>query len=406
MLLRADTILALDGSPPYAGAVRVEGSIIRECGSALQPVPGEEVLDLGDAILMPGLINAHCHLDYTGFRRAIFPGKSFADWIKQINALKGNFTPADYLSAIQEGFRLLQQGGCTTVLNIECFPELLVRLPPPPLRTWWFLELIDIRQRIQGDEMLLGALQFFESHPDWLGGFGLSPHAPYTASIELYRLAKRCSEELAMPFTTHIAESVEEQDMFLRAQGPLYEFLEKLGRNMSDCGQGSSLSHLMEFGLLNDHCLAVHMNYLQDYDFASLSRRPLHIVHCPLCHDYFGHARFPLEDLEAAGCNICLGTDSLASNDTLDLRAEIRCAREQYPDIAPRRWIEMATLHPARALRLENKLGILKPGAWADLAAFDFPADAPREDPWSAVINGQQPPRLLMVNGRVVAFPS
>ncbi len=395
-------ILSMDGdNPPFAGAVRIEGNRIKEIGSELKPESCEEIVSLDHHILMPGMINAHCHLDYTGLHGSIFPGKPFTAWIKQINALKQSLGPEDYLQAIQDGYDMLLQSGCTTVFNLEAFPELLLKLSRPPLRVWWFLELIDVRTRLNSDEMLMGALDFFERHPEWLGGFGLAPHAPYTASIELFRLARHCSEELGMPFTTHIAESLDENEMFHSGAGELYEFLESLGRDMSDCGHGSSLSHLMEFGLLNEHCLATHLNYLQDYDLQHLKLQPLTIIHCPLCHDYFGHRKFPLEEIEATGSRVAIGTDSLASNthDRLDLRAELRCARAIYPQLGAKTWLEKITTIPAAAIGQSDDLGVLKAGALADLVAFKTPGTKHVEDPYEWIIESTHVPNFTLING-------
>jgi len=403
MLIRPKILLDMKGPPQASAAVRIEDNHISAVGSGLTALPGETVIDLPHHVLLPGLINAHCHLDYTHFKGAIFPGKGFSAWIKSINSIKGSFTSEDYLAAIADGFRQLARSGCTTVFNIEAFPDLFLSMKKPLLRTWWFLELIDIRSRINGDETLAGAISFFDEHRDWPGGFGLSPHAPYTSSIELYRLAKHCSQELAMPYTTHIAESLEEQEMFLYGHGPLHDFLAGLGRGTDDCGHGSALSHLYDHGLLDEHCLAVHLNYLQSYDLALLKKNPLHVVHCPKCHDYFGHARFPLERLREAGCNICLGTDSLASNDQLDLRAEMRSARHSYPEISSEEWLHMVTTAPARAIGLDGKLGVILPGALADLVAFDLPENS---DPYKAVLRSTETPAFLMVDGQKLDLDS
>ncbi|MEM6885216.1 MAG: amidohydrolase family protein [Verrucomicrobiota bacterium] len=402
MLIQSPMILTMDGdAAPFDGAVRVEGNRIKAIGPDLVPESGEAIVALDHHILMPGMINAHCHLDYTGLHGSIFPGKSFTSWIKQINALKKSLGPEDYISAIERGYDMLLQSGCTTVFNLEAFPELLLKLTRPPMRVWWFLELIDVRTRLASDEMLMGALDFFESHPEWLGGFGLAPHAPYTASIELFRLARHCSEELGMPFTTHIAESLDENEMFHSGSGELYEFLASLGRDMSDCGHGSSLSHLMEFGLLNDRCLATHLNYLQDYDFKHLEQQPLTVIHCPLCHDYFGHREFPLEQIEATGSRVAIGTDSLASNShtALDLRAEIRHARTQFPRQTPKDWLKKITTIPAAAIGKPDDLGVLKDGALADLVAFETAGVEHVEDPYDWIIESTQAPHFTLING-------
>ena len=396
-------------SPPLLrGAVRVGEGIITAVGLAdeLPPLPGEKVTELGACTLLPGLINGHCHLDYTKFRGAISAGHSFTEWIKNINALRRAFGPADYIESIAEGFTLLEQSGVTTVANIEALPELLPLLPVPPLRTWWFLELIDVRQRINGDETLMGALSFFEQHPEWLGGFGLSPHAPYTASIDLYRLARACGDTHGMLATTHIAESVEEAEMFNHATGALYDFLGEMGRDNSDCGQGSALSHLVEHGVIGSNWIIAHLNYLQDYDYELVAKSGASVVHCPKCHAYFGHAPFPLKLLREHGVNICLGTDSLASNNALDMRSEMREVQQAH-GLSDRDVLEMSTLHGARALAQVGKLGELSVGSAADLVAFPYPeTDAAKMDPYRRVVRSHAPPKLLVVNGRERVNPS
>jgi len=404
MLYRADTVLPMAAPPLLPGAVRVEGDRIVAVGPAqeLIPQPGEPVTELGACTLLPGLINSHCHLDYTHFRGAISAGHSFTEWIKNINALRRSFGPADFIKSIAEGFRLLEESGVTTVANIESLPEILPLLPVPPLRTWWFLELIDVRQRINGDETLMGALSFFEQHPEWLGGFGLSPHAPYTASIDLYRLSRACGDSHGMLATTHIAESVEEHEMFNHARGPLYEFLREMGRDNSDCGQGSPLSHLVEHGVIGTNWIIAHLNYLQDYDYELISQTGVSVVHCPKCHAYFGHAPFPLRELRDRGVNICLGTDSLASNNALDMRSEMREAQRVH-GLDDREVLEMSTLRGARALAQSGKLGELSPGSTADLVAFPHPESMQNGngsgDPYRRVVHSHGPPRLLVVNG-------
>ena len=404
MLYLADMILPMVDEPIPRGAVRVEGNRVTAVGLAaeIKPEAGEEVRNFGAATLLPGLINSHCHLDYTGFRGALEAKRGFTEWIKKINALRRTFSPADYLDSITEGFELLAASGATTVLNIESFPELLPLLPTPPLRTWWFLELIDVRSRLD-EETMFGALSFFEEHPDWLGGFGISPHAPYTASVDLYRLARTCGEQFGMLSTTHIGESVEEHEMFSHARGPLYEFLAELGRDNSDCGQGSPLSHLVEHGVIGADCLIVHLNYLQDYDYELLERSGASVVHCPRCHTYFSHAPFPLKALRDRGINICLGTDSLASNHGLDMRAEMREAMNLH-GVSAREALQMSTLNGAKALHRVGELGQISPGSVADLVVFAHEDDEEEINPYQRVVNATDKPLLLLVDGKQVPF--
>ncbi len=405
MILTADLILMEEGTPMPGGAIRVEGDRIVEVGRYKKMIrrPAEPLVELEGCVISPGFINAHCHLDYTDFKGVIPPQASFTEWIKKINALKHDRTTQDYCSGIARGYELLLASGTTTVVNIAAIPEVFPYLATPPLRVWWFLELIDLRSRLQLEEAMIGVLYLLERSPSWIGGIGLSPHAPYTASAELFRHVQRCCESMNLLATTHIAESREEQEMFLYGKGKLYEFLEKLGRDVSDCAQGSSFSHLYEMGAIDSRWLIAHLNYLQEYDYGLLSRSGASVVHCPKCHAYFGHQRFSLERLQEQGVNICLGTDSLASNNTLDLRAEIRMARHHYPDLSSRDWWKMITLRPARALRQEGLLGQIRVGAKADLVAF---ALSGQSDVFSELIDSRQAPVFLMIDGKTVALPA
>jgi cytosine/adenosine deaminase-related metal-dependent hydrolase len=175
-----------------------------------------------------------------------------------------------------------------------------------------------------------------------------------------------------------------------------------MGRDNSDCGQGSPLSHLVEHGVIGSNWIVAHLNYLQDYDYELVAQSGISVVHCPKCHSYFGHAPFPLKELRDRGVNICLGTDSLASNNALDMRSEMREVQRVH-DLTDREVLEMSTLRGAQALAQSGKLGELSPGSTADLVAFSHPESTRNggnsDDPHHAVVQSHGPPRLLVVNG-------
>jgi len=403
MILRARTILRMNGEPPINnGAVVVKGSRILAVGT-LQEMAAQytgRMIDLGEQVLMPGLINAHCHLDYSMMRWAIHPPRGFTRWVQRLNAMKSALSDEDYLLAIQRGFTELRKWGTTTVLNIESFPELMSRIPTPPIRTWWFYEMIDVRQRVTTDELLNGAGFFFRKHSDWLGGFGLSPHAPYTASADLYKLVTACARQYGMLVTTHLAESVEETAMFHRAAGPLYDFMSALGRDMQDCGHGSPLKLLLGNEMIAPEWIVAHMNELQEDDFALLERTPLHVVHCPASHRYFGHREFPMDRLRAIGVNISLGTDSLASCDSLSLFGEMRIVSDRYLSISPLEALKMVTVNPAAALQRTGELGCIAPGARADLIAL--PIASTGTPLLEEIVWYRRPVSWMMVNGQLL----
>jgi aminodeoxyfutalosine deaminase len=402
---RCRTLVTMDRTPIDNGAFTVDGSRFREIGAAREILRNhtDSVVDLGQAVVMPGLINAHCHLDYSMMRGAILSARSFSQWVGRINALKRSLTDNDYLRATQLGLQELRRNGVTAVLDIVATPQNLPLLPPPPIRTWSFLELIDVRPRPWIDEIAFGSWLFFSEHGGQLGGFGLSPHAPYTASAKMYEIVLECSRMLNLPITTHVAESREEYDMFAEGRGQLYDFLRKLGRPMTDCGSTSPLRHLIENGLINQDCIVAHLNELDDRDLELLGGpkwRNLQIVHCPKSHRFLHHRRFPLEALMERGLNICLGTDSLASNDSLDLFSEMRTAKKVYPTLSARDLLEMVTIRPARALKLERSLGRIAPGYFADAIAIPFSGAI--EDVYEAIVQAKGPIKWMMINGKPV----
>lgn len=381
MIIRARTVVTMDGQPIDDGAVVVTSDRIAEVGefSELKAGATGELIDLGEQVLLPGLINAHCHLDYTCLRGKIPPQPSFVDWIRVINAEKAKLSENDYIASIKNGFAEAERFGTTTIANLTAFPELISQIDPP-IRTWWFPELIDVRAPERANEIVDLAVESVgrarpqlarrgEGAPPW----GLAPHALFTASKNLYRRCEdvaRCDNIL---LTTHLAESRQEMEMFREAYGPLYGFVKSIGRPMDDCGKNTPLELFL--GAIDGRALpdwlVGHLNELtaSDFDLLKSLEEPFHVVHCPRSHDYFNHVRFALEKLRALGFNVCLGTDSLASNKDLSLFAEMRMFQKEFPNVRPEEILQTVTINPARALRQANVLGRIRPGFRGDLIA-------------------------------------
>ena len=389
------------GEPIENGAIAIVGNEIASVGRFDKVKAGHpgEVLDLGEQILLPGLLNAHCHLDYTMLRGQIPRQKSFTDWIRAINERKAALSDQDYVAAIKAGLAEVQEFGTTTVLNLEAFPRLLPQISRPPLRVWWCAEMIDVRERVLVLEVAKDLSDWFEAHPEWLGGFGLAPHAPFTASAELFATAARISRNQRVPITTHVAESHEEMQMFRDADGPLFDFLKGLKRPMTDCGGQTPLFSLMRGQMMGERWIIAHLNELTDDDFDLLAgSNRFHIVHCPRSHTFFGHAPFELRRLRALGFNICLGTDSLASNSSLSLFAEMRELLRKESWISPREVLEMATVNAACAIGQADKLGKIVPGACADLIAIPFAE--PGREVFDAIVAFEEATPWMMVDGK------
>jgi cytosine/adenosine deaminase-related metal-dependent hydrolase len=398
MIIRARTIVPIDGDPIDNGAIAVSGNVIADVGrfAEVRRRQSGEVFDLGENALLPGLINAHCHLDYTVLRGKIpAGGGSFAAWIQAINAEKAKLTGQDYIASINNGFAEALRFGTTTVANLTAFPE-LVPAVEAPIRTWWFGELIDVRNPDQAEKVVMQAVDTLKSTEHW----GLAPHAPFTASAGLYSRCEEIARSENVRLTTHLAESREEMQMFRDAAGPAFDFLQSIGRPMTDCGSKTPLSLFEQRRTLGDRWIVAHLNELDPGDFALLEKAErFHIVHCPRSHTFFGHASFALRGLRALGFNICLGTDSLASNSDLSMFAEMRELLRKEPSVTPRQALEMATRNGALALGRAGRLGSLGVGARADLIAVPV---APSPDVFESVVAFDGFVPWLMSNGKVL----
>jgi aminodeoxyfutalosine deaminase len=251
MLLRARTVLPVCAPPIEDGAVFVRGELIEAVGpfSELRGLAPGDVTDLGRAILLPGLINAHCHLDYTHMAGQLRPTRHFSDWIKAIVALKSGWSFTDFAASWIDGAKMLRRTGTTTVVDIEAVPELLPDvLTTTPLRVVSCLELLSVRSRQTARQMVEGAVA--KLSPLKSETPGLSPHAPYSTSPELLRAAAAAARERGWLLTTHVAESEDEFEMFQVGSGSMHDWL-KSQRDMSDCGHGSPVACLARHGVLS-----------------------------------------------------------------------------------------------------------------------------------------------------------
>ncbi|MEO6183892.1 MAG: amidohydrolase family protein [Verrucomicrobiota bacterium] len=380
MIVRARVILPLCQPPIENGAVVIAGKCIVAVGHWRDlKSHGGEVFDLGDSIVLPGLINAHCHLDYTDMAGMIPPRKSFSSWIKALLALKAAWSYSEYAQSWINGAKMLLRTGTTTVADIEAVPELLPEVwSATPLRIGSLLELTGVKSRRSPKELLNGAAQKIESLHDTKSFAGLSPHALYSTSPELLQRCGKIGRIKNWLLSTHVAESQEEDEMFVHSRGALFNWL-KTQRDMSDCGKFSPVEQLARYQLLSDKFLAVHANYISENDAALLSQSQSSVVHCPRSHEYFGHRKFPYERLTKAGVNICLGTDSLASvakkpHQTIELNmfAEMQSFAKQNPAVSAQTILQMATQNGAAALGMNQHIGRVSPRYRADLIALPF----------------------------------
>ncbi len=400
MIIRARVVVTMDGLPIDNGAVAVSGGCIADIGKFPEISArhgGERIVDLSGQALLPGLINAHCHLDYTCLRGKISRRKSFTDWIRAINAEKARLSPEDYVVSISEGFAEAKQFGTTTIANLTAFPELVSRIQAP-IRTWWFAELIDARDPTRANEIIDLAVEKLKPAEHW----GLAPHAPFTASENVYRRCDEIARREKVLLTTHLAESHEEMSLFRDASGPLYDFLKEIGRDMNDCGEQTPFGQFV--GRLRNSSLPdwllVHLNEVLDGDLRALAKQSTksNVVHCPRSHAYFRHSPFQFEKFRELGFNVCLGTDSLASNEDLSLFAEMRAFQKEFPNVSPEELLKLVTVNSAYALHQENALGKIRSEFLADLIAVPY---ARSTSVFDELVAFDRPVSWSMIGGQV-----
>jgi cytosine/adenosine deaminase-related metal-dependent hydrolase len=379
MIYQADWVLPGDTPPIRDGWIQVEGGRITATGSGENlpgNIPESDLRRFDGCALLPGLINAHCHLELTGLHGQLERGNPFPEWVGQLRARSADFRESDYRAAADAGVRKLLAGGATTVVDVGNTGAALAALADSPLRAFAFAETLGLDPALAAARFT-AAMHLVENNPA-TDRFkpGLAPHAAYSCSERLLGLVKNHQVTHSLPYTIHAAESREEAEVFATDSGPLADFCRRIHAD-APRHQGTSPIHWLESkGLLPDGALIVHGNTLDDADMEILARRKATVVHCPSSHAFFGHPRFPYEKLRAHGIPVCFGTDSLASGDSLSMREQMRLFSENYPEVSLEEIVKMATAVAAEALGMHDT-GVLKPGCKADFLAVKTGTGAP-----------------------------
>jgi cytosine/adenosine deaminase-related metal-dependent hydrolase len=262
-----------------------------------------------------------------------------------------------------------------------------------------------IRARRDPGEILREAAGKIDSLSHARSSAFLSPHAGYSTLPELLRLTAGLARKKKWRVTTHIAESEEEFEMFLRGKGKMFGWLQRNERDNSDCGLGSPVKHFARHRMLGENLIAAHVNLLAHGDARLLGRHRVHVVHCPRSHAYFRHPPFLRERLANAGVNLCLGTDSLATTrkigkqkPELNMFEEMRLLATGDKAVSPQEILRMATINGARALGLAGQIGELSENCSADLIAI--PAGKKSDDIFETVLAHAGNVTAGMIDGR------
>ncbi len=374
LVLFAKYILTLDRPEPIEdGFVLIQGSRILQVGKRkdLYFLPSVRMLDLGDTILLPGLINAHCHLDFTGFKGRVRYEGGFREWLRKMAVKTRATTPADFKRAIQKGIKDSMANGTTTLCDVATSWESYPLLRRSGLRSYVFLELLDLGQssaKAYWKNFQERLKNLTHEGPTPTFRWGLSPHTPFTVSKELLQIVRHyLSDHQSLPTTIHVAESREEAGYFRSGKGPMADRIKVLNPDWALPRKTTPVQYLSENGWLPKLDLGVHLNVVNERDLRLLAKNRTAVVHCPGSHDFFQHPTFPYARMRKHRIPLCLGTDSLASNQSLSLFREMRLFQKKHPEVSAQEVLSMATVKPAQALGMGHQLGRIKPGFLADL---------------------------------------
>lgn len=386
--MTARWILPVEEKPLPRGTLTVQDDRI----VAVEPAGNRTSdYDFGNAIILPGFVNAHTHLDLSGLRGLLPPSADFVGWLRGVIAHRRSRTPEQIQQDTLMGLREALYYGTTLVGDISGLGLSWDVLQAAPCRAIVFYELLGLtadRARVAWD---LAAAWLHDHKSTATCLTGLSPHAPYSVRAALFRKASQAG----VPLSVHCAESQAEMELLEQRQGPFVSFLKELGV-WDPAGLVAGIDGLLKETADARHCLLVHANYLPWPRKLPAGRT---VVYCPRTHAAFGHPDHPLRSLMRLGYQVALGTDSLASNPDLDLLAEMRFVQERYPEIQPEPIVRMGTINGARALGWGRLAGGLTKHKSADFVVLDLPNDAGR-DPYPLVLDPRSRIRAVYFQGQ------
>lgn len=404
--LDADWLITMDGPAIRKGRVVFTDRILAVGPAAQVPAIGRHVR-LGPCVLMPGLINAHCHLELSAHHGAL-PAGDFWNWLPALVAKRlEQASPLAEQQAVAPAVASMLESGTTCVGDI-CRADWVVQtLQALPIRKVCYIELIsggfsppaDIPQL----QNCLDALPY--------GGAlltpGLSPHTPYTVTRDDLEACGRLAHKRGLPLAIHLAETRDEIEWLRYGTGRIADWHARLFAHPPRSPAIGPTEYALAC-LGTTPAALIHMNHADDWQ--RLCERPADAqpaaVYCPRSHRFFGHADHPWRDMLAAGLKVAVGTDSAASHQADEARPlsvldELRWLGRECPDVPARTLLEMATLHAAAAVGLSTRIGRLAPGYEADLVAFALPRPGVPE-PALAILDSEQLPSRVYVAGRCV----
>ncbi|MEW5705297.1 MAG: amidohydrolase family protein [Actinomycetota bacterium] len=421
MLLAAKWVLPISQKPIEDGAVVIEGSKIKDVGrfrTLVNKYPNKEVLDFGKAAVLPGFVDLHTHLEYSVFRGAC-DDLGYADWKMQLTLKSESLKKSDWIQSAYLGALEALQSGITTIADITKSGASLKAAKDAGLRGVIYYEISGMDHAAVTD-IMTKAIKGIDKWIDAASGtnliIGVAPHSPYTVSPPLYKVSTEWAREQGLPLCTHLAGSKAEYDFVKYGSGRLSnEYWDMVGWGdiLWQPTGVSPVKYLEEWGVFEGGgMLAVHCVQVDEPDIDILEKYNVSIAHCARCSAKLGMGVAPLSNFLNRKLKVGIGTDSPASNNTMDMFDEMRIGlliqrgMTRSADFTAEDFVYMATLGGAKALNLHDRIGSLDPGKKADIVVVDMSHShqIPTRDPYSALVYtaNQENVVLTMVDGKIL----
>ncbi len=324
--------------------------------------PPTDAVHLGDVAILPGLVNAHTHLEFSDLTQPVGqPGISLANWIGEVISARTAAPERNKHDAILAGVTESLESGTRLIGDIATTPT---DYPPSQIDVISFAEVLGLSAE-RSHERLAAAIDHNQANVN--GGW--SPHAPYSTLRSSIQTCVDQSAKTHRPLAMHVAESPDERELLVHGTGPLADSLRAIGvwQDSLFPWNDSPFVDLIQQLSAASRTLLVHCNDLRDNEIATLAQHEnMSAVFCPRTHAFFGYERHPVAELIAAGVRVALGTDSRASNPDLNLWREAQWLMNHRPDISPADVLKMATLNGGDALG-QRDVGRIEVGAAAGL---------------------------------------
>ena len=406
MIILARKILPITSPDIENGALLIKNKTIEALGTQktiLKKYPNERVIDLGERLIMPGLVNLHAHLELSWLKDVIGEKSDFIEWVMELVELRKKEAPQVAAVSAADGLREAIRTGTTCIADTISRETSLPYLLKSGIRAMVYLEVLGMEENRADD--ILGALQ---GRMDALGALpdriraGISPHAPYSVSAKLFKLLSQYTSTNTLRLSIHISETKAESLYLQRKPSPMDEYMKRFGWDALKPNRGrTAVSFINKYKMLNN-CIAVHSVHVDSRDISLLKSAGASVAHCPRSNHYLNAGIAPVGDMIDAGVNVGIGTDSLASNLDMNMWNEMRFTY-LVNRLPARQIFEMATINGAKAMGLERITGSLEAGKDADIIAIDTPASALKNPYQRLLLNTREDDiALTMVQGKAI----